>query len=65
MYKQWVLGQNIRWKQIGVACIIFILLQAFHIVPQIASMVTPGSVLYTSVFSAAGKYDRGLGTFRP
>lgn len=63
MYKQWVLGQNIRWKQIGVACIIFILLQAFHIVPQIASMVTPGSVLYTSVFSAAGKYDRGLGYF--
>lgn len=63
VYKRWILNQPVHWKQLGVACMIFILLQAFHIVPQIASMVTPGSVLYSAVFSSEGKFDRGLGYF--
>lgn len=63
VYKRWVLDQAIHWKQLGAAFIVFILLQAFHLMPQIASMVTPGSVIYSAVFSSVGKFDRGLGYF--
>ena len=63
VYKRWILNQAVHWRQLGAAFIVFMFLQAFHIVPQIASMVTPGSVLYTAVFSSSGKFDRGLGYF--
>ena len=63
VYKRWILNQAVHWRQLSAAFIVFMFLQAFHIVPQIASMVTPGSVLYTAVFSSSGKFDRGLGYF--
>lgn len=63
VYKRWVLGSPVHWKHVGLAFLGFTLLNAFHILPQLASMFTPGSVLYTSVFSDEGKYDRGLGYF--
>lgn len=63
MYKRRILGTPIYWKQVILAFVGFILLNAFHILPQLASMFTPGSVLYTSVFSDEGKFDRGLGYF--
>jgi hypothetical protein len=63
VYKRWILATGIRWKQLFAAGVAFIFLHAFHILPQVVSMMTPGSVLHTAVFSDQGKFDRGLGYF--
>ena len=52
-----------RLKGLGIGLLLFILLQGFHIVPQVVSMLSPGSVLNTYVFTSTGKIDRGLGYF--
>lgn len=52
-----------RLKRLGLGILLFILLQGFHIVPQVVSMLSPGSVLNTYVFTSTGKIDRGLGYF--
>lgn len=58
-----ILKTTLYWKHVIIASGVFVFLQAFHILPQVVSMFTPGSVLYTSVFSDQGKFDRGLGYF--
>lgn len=63
IYKRWVLGTSINGKQLLFAGVLFILLQTFHVLPQLVSMVTPGSVIYETVFSSEGKIDRGLNYF--
>ncbi len=63
LYKRTVLARAIIWKHLVAATGAFIGLQAFHVLPQMVSMVTPGSFLSTAVFSDQGKLDRGLGYF--
>lgn len=62
-YKRIVLAQRILWKHVVIALGAFIGIQAFHVLPQIMSMLTPGSFLSAAVFSDQGKFDRGLGYF--
>lgn len=63
LYRLVILKKKIIWIHIFIASIGFIFLQAFHIVPQLISMLSPGSVLNTTIFSSAGKFDRGLSYF--
>lgn len=63
LYRIYILGKKIIWKDALIAVCLFLLLQAFHIIPQLVSLFSPGSVLNTTVFSDAGKFDRGLSYF--
>lgn len=63
IYRLFFLKKRIIWKHILVGLIAFILLQLFHIIPQLISMLSPGSVLNKTIFSEEGKIDRGLNYF--
>ncbi len=63
LYRYVILKKKIIFKHILLYLIAFILLQSFHIIPQIVSMLTQGSVLNNTIFSNAGKIDRGLSFF--
>ena len=41
----------------------FVLIQAFHLFPQVASIMTPGSVANETVFGNFGKFEWGLRYF--
>lgn len=58
-----ILRKKFLWKKIFISVSLFIGLQAFHLIPQLYSLFSPGSLAYTSVFSSEGKIDRGLGYF--
>lgn len=45
------------------ALILFVLIQAFHLLPQVASILTPGSVANETVFGNFGKFEWGLKYF--
>ena len=63
IYRIFFLKRKIIWHHILISFIMFILLQTFHIFPQMISMLSKGSVLNTTIFSDAGKLDRGLNYF--
>lgn len=58
-----VLKKRIIWKHIISFFALFVLLQLFHIIPQVMSMFSSGSVLNTTIFSDEGKFNRGLSYF--
>jgi hypothetical protein len=62
-YRLLILKKPLIWKHILITSVTFICLQLFHIVPQVVSMFSPGSVLNTGIFSEVGKLDRGLNYF--
>ena len=63
LYVAYVLRKPLPLKGIVIGIALFFLLQAFHLVPQIESLLTPGSAAYSSVFSKEIKLDSGLGYF--
>lgn len=63
LYMVYVVRKSLPWKGIAIGVALFFLLQAFHLVPQIESLLTPGSPTHESVFSQKVKIDSGLGYF--
>lgn len=49
--------------KIAIALLLFVLLQSFHLLPQIVSILTPGSFAHEFVFGAEGKLQWGLKYF--
>lgn len=62
-YTAIVFKKPIIWKHLIISFVAFLFLQAFHIIPQVVSTFSPGSVIYKTVFSNEGKFDRGLSYF--
>ena len=58
-----VFKKPIIWKHLIISFVAFLFLQAFHLIPQVVSTFSPDSVLYKTVFSDEGKFDRGLSYF--
>lgn len=63
LYSRVILGKRIQWKQFIIAFFLFVFLHAFHLIPQIYSTTSRGSVLNTTIFSEGSKIDRGLTYF--
>lgn len=53
----------IPWAKIVLSLILFVLIQAFHLFPQVVSIMTPGSVANETVFGNFGKFEWGLKYF--
>lgn len=62
-YTKYIKHTPIPAKKLMVGIILFLLIQAFHLIPQIVSLLSPGSPIHEVVFSKAAKFDRGLGYF--
>ncbi|MEK7533859.1 MAG: hypothetical protein AAB600_00840 [Patescibacteria group bacterium] len=63
LYTMFVVRKPLPLKGIVVGVILFFLLHAFHLAPQIESLLTPGSPTNNLVFSQGAKLDSGLGYF--
>lgn len=63
IYTKYIIRKPIPIAKIAVGLVLFVLLQAFHLVPQIVSILTPGSFLGDFIFGAQGKLEWGLKYF--
>lgn len=63
IYRLTILKKQFIWKHLLGTFIGLVFLQSFHIIPQMVSMFSAGSVLNATIFSDAGKLDRGLSYF--
>lgn len=63
LYTKFVANKPIPVKKIVVSAMLFFLIHAFQLGPQIAGLLTPGSLENTAVFSQQAIVDRGLGYF--
>jgi hypothetical protein len=63
LYTNIVLNKIIPVKKILLGLLFFILLQLFHLGPQLSGLFTSGSSINANVFSPEAKFDRGLGYF--
>ncbi len=62
-YTKLVLKRGIPMKSILIGLVLFLILQSFHLGPQISGLFTGGSQINKDVFSEQAKYSRGLGYF--
>ncbi len=62
-YRIFILHKKIIFKHILVGFILFIILHSFHLLPQISFILSPGTATNTAIFTAQGKFDRGLSYF--
>ncbi len=63
LYTKFVANKPIPVKKIVVSAVLFFLIQAFQLAPQIEGLLMPGNVINTAVFSQQAIVDRGLGYF--
>lgn len=63
LYTKFVANKQIPVKKIVVSAMLFFLIQAFQLGPQIAGLLTPGNVINKAVFSQQAIVDRGLSYF--
>ncbi|QQG40420.1 MAG: hypothetical protein HYV37_02505 [Candidatus Levyibacteriota bacterium] len=63
LYTKFVVKKPIPVKKIIVSAILFFLIHAFQLGPQIIGLLTPGNVINTTVFSEASIQERGLSYF--
>ncbi|MEK7543861.1 MAG: hypothetical protein AAB557_03270 [Patescibacteria group bacterium] len=63
IYTKYIKRKSIPIAKIAVGLVLFVLLQAFHLIPQIVSILTPGSFLGDFIFGAQGKLEWGLKYF--
>lgn len=63
IYTKVIKQRPIPWVKIVLSLILFVLIQSFHLLPQVASILTPGSVAHETVFGNFGKFEWGLKYF--
>ncbi len=63
IYTKVIKKKPIPVVKIAVGLLLFVLLQAFHLIPQIVSILTPGSFANEFLFGAPGKLEWGLKYF--
>lgn len=62
-YTKYIKKTPIPIKKLLIGVGLFILIQSFHLIPQIVNLLSPGSSIHQIVFSDEGKIGRGLGYF--
>jgi len=62
-YTKFILKRHIIVKHIFFGLLLFIGIQAFHVIPQISAIFSKGSGINSVIFSTEGKFDRGLSYF--
>ena len=63
LYQKMIRKKPLYISKLCLALVLFLLIQSFHLIPLLLQMFQPGSVSYTNIFSAEGKFDRGLSYF--
>lgn len=63
LYIKFVANKPIPVKKIIVSAVLFFLIHAFQLGPQITGLLTPGNIIHTAVFSQQAIVDRGLSYF--
>ena len=63
IYTKFIIKRKIVIKHLLLGILLFLGIQAFHLIPHITSILTPGSDINDTVFSAEKKLIRGLGFF--
>lgn len=63
LYHTLVKKRTLPIKKIIIFILLFFVVNAFHLFPQMMSLISPGSQVNTAVFSSDAKYLRGLGYF--
>ncbi|QQG40423.1 MAG: hypothetical protein HYV37_02520 [Candidatus Levyibacteriota bacterium] len=63
LYTKLIIKRKIAVRHIMLALFLFLGIQAFHLMIMINSIFSFGNTLNTTIFSDAGKYDRGLSYF--
>ena len=63
LYTKFVANKPIPVKKIIVSAVLFFLIHAFQLGPQIVGLLTPGNIIHTAVFSQQAILDRGLSYF--
>lgn len=63
LYTKFILKRHIIVKHIFFGLLLFIGIQAFHVIPQISAFFSKGSGINSVIFSTEGKFDRGLSYF--
>lgn len=62
-YTKLIMKRKIILKHLFFGIILFFGIQAFHLLPHINDIFTPGSEINSTIFSDEGKFDRGLSFF--
>lgn len=62
-YTKFIKKKNIPVKKLFLGLILFVMLQSFHLIPQVATLLNPGSSTYQAIFSSQSRLGRGLGYF--
>lgn len=62
-YVRYVLHRAIPFKKLLYGIILFLLIQSFHLLPQIVSILTPGTAVHSFIFDNQGKLQWGLKYF--
>ena len=63
LYTKFIFKRHIITKHIFFGLLLFIGIQAFHVIPQISAIFFKGSGINSVIFSTEGKFDRGLNYF--
>jgi hypothetical protein len=63
IYAKYIKRTQIPVKGLLMGLCLFLLLQAFHIAPQLYNLLSADSGTYNALFSSEAKFDRGLGYF--
>lgn len=63
LYTKLIMKRKIVVKHIMLALFLFLGIQAFHLILLVNSIFSSGNTLNTTIFSDAGKFDRGLSYF--
>lgn len=63
IYTKYIRKKTIPVAKLVIGLLLFVSVQAFHLLPQIASIVTPGSEVNAFIFGETGKLDWGLKYF--
>lgn len=63
IYTVWVRQVGVPWKGLMLGLIIFLGLHAFHLLPQLFSLLDPGSFSNTRVFDAKSMWVEGVNYF--
>ena len=63
LYTKLIIKRKIIIKHLLLGFLLFLGIQAFHLVPQIDNIFTPGNVINSTIFSSELKLVRGLGFF--
>src|SRR5258708_6983837 len=63
VYVLFVRKKSIPWKGLSIGFFVFFCLQAFHLIPQIMSLLDPGSVSNTRIFNRQSIIHEGVNYF--